>query len=375
MNSKDGLSDRKYWVDILEKISFPVLNALADQKLKALMPIECISSQKDRREKFAHLEAFARCLAGIAPWLENKALSEDEEQKRGKAAQLARHAIHFAAAPDSADFMNFCDNGQPLVDSAFLALALLRAPSQLWEKLPDHTKDNVITALKKTRSIKPLYNNWILFSAAIEIFFFTAGIKYDIVRIEYALRQHEQWYQGGGFYSNGPHFIFDYYNSFVIHPVLMELIERAAIIDKDFKKFNALIIDRAVEHALLIEKFISPEGTFPPVGPSLTYRMGVFHCLAKVILSQYLPNRSDYPKMRCALTKTMQRMMEAPDVFDENGWLTVGLVGHQPDKIESHIDTGSLYQCTAGLLPLGLSPENLFWSGEPEKWTSQIFWP
>lgn len=45
--------------------------------------------------------------------------------------------------------MNFKTEGQPLVDAAFLAHALVRAPKQLAGRLDGRVKDNVITALKK----------------------------------------------------------------------------------------------------------------------------------------------------------------------------------------------------------------------------------
>jgi len=41
---------------------------------------------------------------------------------------------------------------------------------------------------------------------------------------------------------------------------------------------------------------------------------------------------------------------------------------------EEYISTGSLYLCSAGLLPLGLPPEDEFWSAPPAPWTSQKLW-
>ena len=50
---------------------------------------------------------------------------------------------------------------------------------------------------------------------------------------------------------------------------------------------------------------------------------------------------------------------------NEHGWLTIGLSGHQPSLGEPYISTGSLYLCLCGLLPLGLPPDNEFWSSTP----------
>jgi hypothetical protein len=70
----------------------------------------------------------------------------------------------------------------------------------------------------------------------------------------------------------------------------------------------------------------------------------------------------------------MRKMMGAPAVFDEKGWLTVGFYGHQPSIAESYISTGSLYLCSAALLPLGLPATDPFWSGPPKPWTSRMVW-
>ena len=67
-------------------------------------------------------------------------------------------------------------------------------------------------------------------------------------------------------------------------------------------------------------------------------------------------------------------MIEAPGTFDANGWLQIGFCGHQPALGEGYISTGSLYLCAAGLLPLGLSPEDEFWSAPVAPWTSQKIW-
>jgi hypothetical protein len=79
-------------------------------------------------------------------------------------------------------------------------------------------------------------------------------------------------------------------------------------------------------------------------------------------------------QVRCALTAVIRRMIEALGTFDANGWLQIGFCGHQPAIGESYISTGSLYLCSAGLLPLGLSPGDEFWSAPAARWTAQKLW-
>jgi hypothetical protein len=118
--------------------------------------------------------------------------------------------------------MKFEGAGQPLVDAAFLALAFVRSP-WLWEHLDATTKQNVVNSFVKTREIKPGFSNWILFSGMIEAFFCKYGYSWDILRIEYCYRQFEQWYLGDGIYGDGEKFHYDYYNSYVIQPFLVNI--------------------------------------------------------------------------------------------------------------------------------------------------------
>ena len=46
-----------------------MLSNLAEQKLKARMPVEVSSGNPGKRRNYAPLEAFGRTMSGIAPWL------------------------------------------------------------------------------------------------------------------------------------------------------------------------------------------------------------------------------------------------------------------------------------------------------------------
>src|SRR6185312_8900204 len=69
-----------------------------------------------------------------------------------------------------------------------------------------------------------------------------------------------------------------------------------------------------------------------------------------------------------------RRMVEAPGTFDQDGWLQIGSVGHQPSIRESYNATGSLYICLTGLLHLGLPANNPFWLVPAGDWTQKRIW-
>jgi len=78
--------------------------------------------------------------------------------------------------------------------------------------------------------------------------------------------------------------------------------------------------------------------------------------------------------VRCALSAVIHRTLDVPETFDENGWLRIGLAGHQSALGETYISTGSLYLCTAAFLPLGLPATNPFWANPAKPWTAQKLW-
>lgn len=363
--------DRAYWVDVLHRIANPVLSALAERRLKRTMPVE---GQIADRPLYTHLEALGRLLAGLAPWLEKGPSNGEEGQLRERYAQLARAAIDAGTDPESPDFMNFSEGFQPIVDTAFLAHALLRAPNELWEKLDEQVKRNVAAALKATRTRKPWFNNWLLFSAMIETALYRIGEPdWDAMRIDYALKQHEQWYLGDGTYGDGPEYHADYYNSFVIHPMLIDITETVHELYPEWGQMRERVLKRAQGYADIQERSISPEGTFPVHGRSLAYRFGAFQLLAQIAYRNELPEGTESAQVRCALTAVIRRMIEAPGTFDTEGWLTIGFCGHQPSIGETYISTGSLYLCSTVFLPLGLPAGDPFWQGEAE-WTSKKAW-
>ncbi|MFW5437139.1 DUF2264 domain-containing protein [Paenibacillus apiarius] len=366
-----GAQERLYWLELLNRIARPVLTALAERRLKLDMPIE---SHGGEREHYAYLEAFGRLMAGIAPWLGSDGGIEVEKLLRLELRKLYEEAMDAATDPHSPDCLNFADGYQPIVDTAFLCQGVLRAPQALWDPLSERVKSNVIAAWKVTRSRKPHYNNWLLFSAMIEAALYYVGeADWDPMRIDYALKQHEQWYVGDGVYGDGPAYHADYYNSFVIQPMLLDVLRLLGDLYPDWNAMKPTAIRRAQGYAAQQERMISPEGTIPPIGRSLAYRCGVLQTLAQIAWLDELPAPLVPSQVRCAMTAVMRRMMDAPGTYTPDGWLTVGFCGHQPGIGETYISTGSLYLCSTALMPLALSPAHSFWQGETE-WTSKKAW-
>jgi len=376
--SKDGLKDRKAWVESATRIASPVLENLAAGTLRQNMPFESLAAGDPNRQKVSYLEAVGRTLCGIAPWLELGADESEEGTLRSHFIDITVKGLSQAVDPESPDCLDFFNpvHRQPLVDAAFLAEGLLRAPTQVWGKLDEVSQRRWIEALQSTRQIEPYESNWLLFSSIIEAFLWEATGECDQDRLLYGVNSFMQkWYKGDGWYGDGPAFHLDYYNSLVIHPMLTETLRIMA--KHGMPQADAWLPLQEQRHGRLasqLEKFISPEGTFPVVGRSIAYRFGALHALADASLLDILPFGLQPSAVRCAMSAVLNKQVNAPGTFDANGWITVGFAGSQKEISEDYINTGSCYLCMAFFLPLGLPAEDPFWSDRPRPWTSKKAW-
>lgn len=294
------VDDRTYWSELAYKIAFPILDNMSRAELQKNMDIKLSPIWDGRNERVTYLEAFGRLMAGIAPWL----ALEDDDTKEGKMRkelrELALKSYANAVDPDGPDYLQWTGLMQPLVDAAYLAESFLRAPKALWEPLDQLTKDRYIFEFKRLREITPPYNNWILFRGMVEAFLLSIGESYDGYALRMTIHKINEWYVGDGFYCDGTFFAFDYYNSYVIHPMLVEIIETM----KNHRLYSPISYDLALKRMQRfnshLERLISPEGTFPPIGRSTTYRLGAFQPLALSAWRYGLPEKMSNGQVRAA---------------------------------------------------------------------------
>lgn len=367
------METRSQWLAWMQQIAEPVVRAAAEGTLWQVLPMEFHGK---RAQYFAPLEAFGRTACGIAPWLAAKGLAPEEEAMRSQWAQWMREGIDKAtdlSAPSAFDFSGK-HGGQPLVDAAFLCHALVRAPEALAAPLTPEVRGQLVKCLKMTREIQPGQNNWILFSAMVEAGLFLLGD--GDVRLEtvlYSLEKFALWYKGDGVYGDGEAFHWDYYNSFVIHPMMVDVVRTFAHEPK-VQQHTEAVMRRAERQAQILERLIAPDGTYPVIGRSIVYRFGAFQLLSQAALQGFLPEAVKPAQVRCALTAVMQRTMGAEGMFDKDGWLAPGVYGLQSSLAEEYINVGSLYLCMAAFLPLGLPADAPFWAAPDAKWTSVRVW-
>lgn len=368
-------TDRQVWADLCYKISQPVLENMSKGNFQKDFPLELSPTWDGRDTKVAYLETFARLMAGISPWL---ALPDDgtpEGKQRKQLHEWAIQAYKNAVDPNSPDKITWLTNtSQPLCDASYLVESFMRAPEATWGQLDEATKKRYIEGLKSLRTIRPAYNNWLLFRAMVEVFFMSIGEDVDEYALSVGLQKMSEWYLSDGWYSDGPEYAMDYYNSYVMHPMMVEVVEMC----KKHKFSTPISLDLAVKRMnrfnTILERFISPEGAYPAVGRSVIYRMGAFQTLAMSAWKYGLPKDLTNGSVRSALTCVMKRMFAVDGNFDDKGYLRLGFAGHQPNLANYYSNNGSLYMTSLVFMPLGLPADHPFWTAPAEPWTSQKAW-
>ena len=372
-------SDRQYWCSLAYKMAQPVLENMAKGELQKNMQTEFSPSFDNRNKKVLYMECFGRLMAGVAPWLTLPDDATAEGKQRKQLREWALASYKNAVDPQSPDYLCWGIGGQNLVDAAYVAESFLRAYDTLWMPLDEVTKQRYLKEFAKLRHIDPPYTNWLLFSSTIESFMAKAGGDFDEYRVNSAYRKVEEWYVGDGWYADGPSFAFDYYSSYVFHPMYLETLQ--AMVDAkvnsrlDYQKYYDRELKRCQKYSIILERFISPEGTFPAFGRSIPYRMATMQPLALMAWYQTLPSDLSNGQVRAALTKVLHRMFDQENNFNEKGYLSIGFCGNtQKNVADWYTNNGSLYMTTLAFMPLGLPADHPFWTDAAQPWTQVKAW-
>jgi hypothetical protein len=254
-------------VKYLFRVVDPVLQAGARGGLAAEVPLSLSRQSNRNRHAYRVLEALSRVLLGISPWLESSHPLPDEELAlRDKYRALAVASLnHLELADFTPGFFIQSETG-------FLSAALLRAPKELWAKVSPSARATIVQGLRHVLAThSPVLNNWLWFRASSEAFLIKNGFETPLngTGVLKAFQRFNLWYLGEGMYSDGPAFHFDYYNSFVVHPLAMDVsfaLNGTHWIDSSWLD---LFLRRAQMFGVVLERMVSPEGAaFTCISPA-----------------------------------------------------------------------------------------------------------
>ena len=155
---------------------------------------------------------------------------------------------------------------------------------------------------------------------------------------------------------------------------LQAMIDAGADTRLNYQHYYDRELQRCQRYALVLERFISPEGTFPVFGRSIPYRMATMQPLALMAWYQTMPAELNNGQVRAALTKVLHRMFDTQNNYNEGGYLTIGFCGSQTNIADWYTNNGSLYMTSLAFMPLGLPADHPFWTDAPQPWTQVKAW-
>jgi len=355
-------NSRDYWLSCMERVAYPVLINMSNDSLKSKI-------RDFPNDEYLCLEAFGRTLCGLSRWLELEDGTQ-EDSIRAYYRGLVVKGIITGLRNGASNRFNFSIGIQPLVDAAYMVQGLLRCP-KVWSGLPKETQQQFLSELEGLRRIEPHGNNWLLFASMIETFLLDKTGRCDKDRLLNGIYSFVYgFYAGDGLYGDGNDFLFNYYNSFVIHPMLMDILLSIQKYEFDnIEECISLERKRYVRYVQLLERQIMEDGSLPIYGRTVTCRLGMLNAIAEfVCLSDTVPQLS-FGQIRSAMTAALIKNLSDKD-FDSNGFLKIGFHGEQLALAEDYISAGSSYHCTSFFLPLGLPSSHPFWTSPYEPWTA-----
>ncbi|MBO4254435.1 DUF2264 domain-containing protein [Streptomyces griseorubiginosus] len=248
--------------------------------------------------------------------------------------------------------------GQPMVESASIALGLRLTAPWLWKNLDADVQDRAEEWLRGALRHTPAPNNWYLFPYTVAGFLESVG-RGDAETA--AVRQRardllEGWYVGDGWYTDGDARAFDHYNGWALHlyPVL-----DAHLAGTDDGVYGA----RLREHLEAFSLFFAANGAPLHYGRSLTYR---FAASAAVGLGAVTGHTPLTPGTSRRLISGSLRHFLDRGALTEDGLLSLGWYGPHEATLQIYSGPSSPYWASKAFVALLAPPDHPLWTAPEE---------
>ncbi|MCF1599272.1 DUF2264 domain-containing protein [Streptomyces muensis] len=252
------------------------------------------------------------------------------------------------------------DRSQPLVEAASIALALRLTRPLLWDRLDDGVRQRAAAWLGDGLTAEAWPCNWELFPVTVGGFLQEIGHEAEESRkaIDRGLERIEDWYVGGGWYTDGDGRKFDYYNGWAMHlyPVLHAwLAEDERLLD--------LYGGRLSRHLEDYARLFGGDGAPMHQGRSLTYR---FATTAPLWLGALTGRTPLTPGETRRLSSGALKYFLERGAVDPNGLLTLGWHGPDETVLQGYSGPASPYWASKGFLGLLLPADHEVWTATEE---------
>ncbi|MFE9022804.1 DUF2264 domain-containing protein [Streptomyces sp. NPDC007808] len=252
------------------------------------------------------------------------------------------------------------DRSQPLVEAASIALALRLTRPLLWDRLDDGVRQRAAAWLTDAVTAEAWPCNWELFPVTVGGFLQEIGHAAEESRkaIDRGLERIEDWYVGGGWYTDGDGRKFDYYNGWAMHlyPVLHAWLARD-------ERLLELYGGRLSRHLEDYARLFGADGAPMHQGRSLTYR---FATTAPLWLGALTGRTPLTPGETRRLASGALKYFLERGAVDADGLLTLGWHGPDETVLQGYSGPASPYWASKGFLGLLLPPDHEVWTAPEE---------
>lgn len=250
--------------------------------------------------------------------------------------------------------------GQPMVESASVALGLRLTRPWLWDRLTPDVRDRAEHWLRGSLRHVPSGNNWYLFPYTVAGFLESVG-RGDVETArarERALELLERWYRGDGWYADGDGRAFDHYNGWALH--LYPLLD--AHLSGDTRE-SARHGARLREHLESFSLMFGGDGAPLYFGRSLTYR---FAASAGVGLGAVTGHTPLAPGASRRVVSGALRYFLERGAVDGSGLLSLGWHGPHAATLQTYSGPASPYWASKAFVSLLAPAEHPLWSSPEE---------
>ncbi|GAB3466962.1 DUF2264 domain-containing protein [Kineococcus endophyticus] len=251
------------------------------------------------------------------------------------------------------------DGGQPMVESASIALALDLTREWLWDGLSGREQDQVEAWLRGSLRHEPAPNNWYLFPLAVASFLTGAdrGDAETEHAVDRGLELLEGWYRGEGWYSDGDGRMFDHYVGWAMHlyPVLHAHLRADTVLARR-------VGGRLREFLEVFARTFDANGAPLHQGRSLTYRFAAAGSVAAGAVTGATPWSPGVS--RSLLSGAVRHFLDRGATRD--GVFVRGWYGPHAATVQPYSGPGSPYWLSKAFLALLAPADHPLWTAVEE---------
>lgn len=277
---------------------------------------------------------------------------------------IERYATGLAAGTDPhhpEHWPPITDRSQPMVEAASVAIALHETRPWLWDQLPEAVRQRTAAWLGGFVGATANDSNWRLFQVITEEFLASVGAPHNRAEIDAGLARLDDWYRGGGWYTDGAGRKFDYYNAWALHlyPVLWARIAGPHADPALVATHRARLREFLEVH----QYFFGSDGAPVHQGRSLTYRFAT----AAPLWAGALADATPLPPGRTRrLASGALKHFADRQVPDENGLLSLGWYRPYLPVTQPYSGPASPYWASKAFLGLLLPADHPVWTAPEE---------